>query len=362
MKDNYGRNTSGTGGYETIEGRIYRVDDGLIKSVTPGTQKIDSYTFRLSGGRIMLGDGREYVRHGEGITALATQGESLYYSVVTENGSSPVSQLWKLDVYTGEASPVTGSFPGKVTTMYPWKEEGCIFFEYRPGASGSLYGRIGVIDGNSGYVLEDVTARAGGFDGKNDLLQPVWTQDGKLDCYWQECSGASSDGTLNITDTRTLELSLSERSRLGGSGGISGPSFFGTNWNNTGIDSTVETDESAEYEEEEAETVEHKPDEGDDIEDGRILSEDEMIESAAASTVAPPAETDTEPAEDTSAAIPGPPLTETSPVYTEPTDLAATVEAAPGPTVSPQPAETVSARPADPITGSYETVAPIPGQ
>ena len=366
LKDNYGRNTSGTGGYETIEGRIYRVDDGLIKSVTPGSQKIDSYTFRLSGGRIMLGDGREYVRHGEGITALATQGESLYYSVVTENGSSPVSQLWKLDVYTGEASPVTGSFPGKVTTMYPWKEEGCIFFEYRPGASGSLYGRIGVIDGNTGYVLEDVTARAGGFDGKNDLLQPVWTQDGKLDCYWQECSGASSDGTLNITDTRTLELSLSERSRLGGSGGISGPSFFGTNWNNTGIDSTVETDESAEDEEEEAETVEHKPDEGDDIADGRILSEDEMVESAAASTVAPPAETETtrgeKPEEETSAAIPGPPVTETSPVYTEPTDLAATVEAAPGPTVSPQPAETVSARPADPITGSYETVAPIPGQ
>ena len=35
LKDNYGRNTSGTGGYETIEGRIYRVDGGLIKSVTP---------------------------------------------------------------------------------------------------------------------------------------------------------------------------------------------------------------------------------------------------------------------------------------------------------------------------------------
>ena len=31
LKDNFGRNVTGAGGYETIEGRVYRVEDGLIR-------------------------------------------------------------------------------------------------------------------------------------------------------------------------------------------------------------------------------------------------------------------------------------------------------------------------------------------
>lgn len=374
LKDNFGRNVTGTGGYETIEGRVYRLDDGLIRSVTPGTQKIDSYTFRISNGSIMLGDGREYVRHGEGITALATKGESLYYSVVTDNGKDPESQLWRLDVYTGEASPVTGSFPGKVTVMYPWPEADCIIFEYRPGSSGSLYGKIGVIDSGAGYVLDDSSARKGDFGNGNDLLQPVWTDSGNLDCYWHNCSGVSSDGTLNISDSRTLELSLSGRSRLGSGEGVSGPSFFGTNWKNAEIDSPPDAEDIEEDEEEEEakETVPAVPDEDDEIEDGNVLSEDEMVEKSAAATVTAP-EVPEEETERASAAAAVPTKAEpapsapgtgsgTSPTYAAPTDISATVEAMPGPTVSPKPAETIGARPGDPVSGTSETVSPVPGR
>ncbi len=367
LKDNYGRNVTGAGGYESIEGRVYRVEDGLIRSVAPGTQKIDSYTFRISDGKIMLGDGREYVRHGEGISALATKGETVYYSVITEGGTDPESQLWKLDIYTGEVEAVTGSFPGKVTVMYPWPEEDCILFEYRP--EGSLYGRIGVIAGDSGYVLDDASARAGGFSGKSDLLQPVWTSGGTLDCYWQDCSGASSDGTLNIRETATLELSLSERTRLGGSGGISGPSFFGSSGSSTKIDSSAEETESEEDTEEDApKGVTEAPGEDQEISDGAVLSEDEMVEQAAAATVAAPGEAETTAAAPAETAA-GPTVSEggSSRTYDAPTDITATVEAAPGPAVSSQPAdpisgrpsETVSPMPGEPVTGTSATVAPI---
>ena len=378
LKDNFGRNVTGAGGYETIEGRVYRVEDGLIRSVTPGTQKIDSYTFRISNGSIMLGDGREYVRHGEGITALAAKGESLFYSVVTESGNHPSSQIWRLDVYTGDASPVTGTFPGKVTAMYPWAEADCVFFEYRP--SGSLYGKIGMIDGGAGYVLDDASARTDGFGDGNDLLQPVWTDNGTLDCYWQDCSGVSSDGTLNIADSRTLELSLSSRSRLGSGEGVAGPSFFGTSWTNAEIDSPPEPGDAEEDEEEEEETVSAIPEEDDEVGDGTVLSEDEMVERSAAATVAAPGQSEEEetaaaaapePVRETAAAqpsaaepAPAAPGTGggTSPTYAAPTDISATVESMPGPTISPKPAETVSPRPGEPVSGTSETVSPVPGR
>ena len=380
LKDNFGRNVTGAGGYETIEGRVYRVEDGLIRSVTPGTQKIDSYTFRISNGSIMLGDGREYVRHGEGITALAAKGESLFYSVVTEGGNHPSSQIWRLDVYTGDASPVTGTFPGKVTAMYPWAEADCVFFEYRP--SGSLYGKIGMIDGGAGYVLDDASARTDGFGDGNDLLQPVWTDNGTLDCYWQNCSGVSSDGTLNIADSRTLELSLSSRSRLGSGEGVAGPSFFGTSWTNAEIDSPPEPGDTEEDEGEEEETVSAIPEEDDEVGDGTVLSEDEMVERSAAATVAAPGQSEEEEEETAAAAEPEPVRetaaaqptaaepapaapgtgTGTSPTYAAPTDISATVEAMPGPTISPKPAETISARPGDPVSGTSETVSPVPGR
>ena len=37
-------------------------------------------------------------------------------------------------------------------------------------------------------------------------------------------------------------------------------------------------------------------------------------------------------------------------------------EAMPGPTSSPKPAETISARPGEPVSGTSETVSPVPGR
>ena len=66
--------------------------------------------------------------------------------------------------------------------MYQFPEENAILMDYRPGASGSVYGKLGIITGKKAYVLEDSAARKGSFDSGNDQILPVWTSDGKAFC------------------------------------------------------------------------------------------------------------------------------------------------------------------------------------
>lgn len=233
LRDSFGRNAQGSGGYETISGRVYRVDDGRIRSVRPGTQKIDGYTFTAaaagSSNKIMLGDGREYLAQGQAIDSLATFGESLYYSVLLTGDGKGASQIWRVDIYTGEASAVTSAFTGRVRQMYTFPEAGAVYMEYHPG--GGAYGQIAAMTGGKVYVVNDGSARsAAGFGNGNDLLSPVWAEDGKLYCYWYNTNGKSgSDGSYSATDTRTLVLSASDLGGLPGAAGSSpGPGFFGS--------------------------------------------------------------------------------------------------------------------------------------
>ena len=233
LRDSFGRNAQGSGGYETISGRVYRVDDGRIRSVRPGTQKIDGYTFTAaaagSSNKIMLGDGREYLAQGQAIDSLATFGESLYYSVLLTGDGKGASQIWRVDIYTGEASAVTSAFTGRVRQMYSFPEAGAVYMEYHPG--GGAYGQIAAMTGGKVYVVNDGSARsAAGFGNGNDLLSPVWAEDGKLYCYWYNTNGKSgSDGSYSATDTRTLVLSASDLGGLPGAAGSSpGPGFFGS--------------------------------------------------------------------------------------------------------------------------------------
>lgn len=231
LKDDLGRDVSAAGGYQAINGRIYRVESGRIKYVKPDVQKIDAYSFQCEEAGIspviLRSDGQKYLWQGQAIDALAVLGGALYYStVVSGDAKALTSQIWRVDIYTGEAENVSGNFPGRILTMYPYPERDMICMEYRPGST--LYGKIAVITGNQAYLLRDEAARSGSFGNGNDLLQPVWASDGKIFCYWNNCSeAAASDGTIQILESRTLSLSEEGRARLGSGGKDSdGPVFF----------------------------------------------------------------------------------------------------------------------------------------
>ena len=353
LKDSYGRNVEGLGGFETINGRIYRVDDGKVTNVRPDTPKIGSYSFRLANAgksnAVLLGDGSTYLQQGEAVDAVAVLGNSLYYSVLLQDGDDPVSQIWCVNVYEGGAGSVSGTFRGRVRNMYQFPEEDAILMDYRPGDS--AYGKLGIITGKGAYVVEDSAAREKGFDSGNDQILPVWTKDGKVLCYLNDTSGtAASDGTFQIRDTKTIELDLGDRSSLG-----------------SGDFSADVSEEDSENSAEEG-TVEAVP--GSEEESAAELSEDEMVEEAAR-TVSPedvgvreteedaPSDDDEEEEETeedlSDGAVEGPDVRpETRPAA----PASETVPPAPGPgTVeTTAPAETISG----PGAG-METVAPFPG-
>lgn len=317
LKDGYGRNVSGSGGYETIGRRVYRVEDGRIKYVRPDTQKIDNYTFRCENVGISpvirLGDGREYIRQGVAVDSLATLGETLYYSVLLEGGSEPVSRIWKVDIYTGDASPVSDAFPGRILTMYPYSDRNEIYMEYRPGVS--LYGRVAVISGGKAWVLQDEEARSGGFGNGQDLLEPIWVEGDDVKCYWDNCSAVASDGTIQVLDTRTLTLSASKRTELGGASGSSdGPVFFGRT-------ETEETEAEESTELSEDEMIESEADSQNPTEEGTDSSA--ASESTEESTGTVAAEETAETAETASAEV-GPGVTESETVEAAPTQAEST--------------------------------------
>ena len=267
LKDSFGRNVEGVGGYETINSRIYRLEDGLVTNVRPDTPKVGTYSFRTAdaghSNAVLLGDGSTYLQQGEAVDCVGVIGTTLYYSVIMQGGDEPVSQIWSVDVYEGGAQAVSGTFRGRVRSMYQFPESEAILMDYRPGDSGSVYGKLGIITGKKAYVLEDDSVRE--ESSGNDQILPVWTRDGKALCYLNETSGtAASDGTVRTLKSKAIELDLSNRSSLG-----SGSS-----------EASVDTEESSS----EDSTVEAVP--GGTEESAAELSEDEMVEEAAR-TVSP---------------------------------------------------------------------------
>lgn len=349
LRDSLGRNAEGSGGYETIGGRVYRVDEGRIRSVRPGTQKIDSYTFTAaaagSSNKIMLGDGREYLAQGQAIDSLATVGESLYYSVLLTGDGKGASQIWRVDIYTGEASAVTGAFTGRVRQMYSFPETGAVYMEYHPG--GGAYGQIAAMTGGKVYVVNDGSARsAAGFGNGNDLLTPVWAEDGELYCYWYNTTGRSgSDGSYSATDTRTLVLDASDLGSLPGAAGSSpGPGFFGSS--PAAAAEQISEDEMAAQNAKPSETIEAVPGEttaggtGPQAGETQAPSAETSAAAAPADTVADDAGDDDEDDEAEDGEVP---------------EIDSDDELMDG-TVAPPPE---TAAPAEGQT--FETVAPVPG-
>lgn len=261
MTDAAGQAVHAPSGYLDLDGRVYRVQDGIIKSVSAGPQKIDGYRFYCGRAgenpRIMRDQGKEYLRHGESVDALAVLGETLYYSVrlSRETGKTSVSQIWKVDIYTGAAAAVSGEFSGRVTAMYAYPGENVICMEYRPGGSELLYGRVAVIQSGQAYLLEDAEA------GASTQLIPVWYEGAEVYCYKNECSDRiSSDGTVEVLKSASLRLDTGKKEKLGRGGGAAGPIF--ADFSEAAAEESMDAGEAGDRTEER----------------GGILSEDEMAE------------------------------------------------------------------------------------
>lgn len=266
LKDASGGVVQPPNGYLDFDGRVYRIQDGEIKHVKNGPQRIGSYRFYCENPSqspaILRDNGIAYLRHGVAIDALATLGESLYYSVLLSSGAGGAerSQLWRVDIYTGEAAAVSGVFQGRIAAMYPYPEDQIILMEYRPGKTNALYGKLALIQNGKSYTIQDDKLRAGTYGNGSDQLLHLWYDGTDVYCYWNNCSpDISSDGTVEVLSTRTLKIPISRKQMLGGESSDRGPKFADT----SGAENPEETE---------------LPGASGNTENGEVLSEDEMAE------------------------------------------------------------------------------------
>jgi hypothetical protein len=218
--DRSGNLVQGTNGYQIIDGREYRIDSGYIRYVTAGEQKINGRTFTLSvsgvDNKIYFSDGSVYLENGIAINSFCIAGDYIYYSAVQSLSTqgSPTSRIYRVEVSTGKQQAVTSAFAGIMQNMYYYSDTSEIYMEYATDGYTNCYGRIAVLtQSHELYVLDDESARAGGYSSGNDRLELIIVIDGIAYCYWHDCTFDAS--TINVVATKTLALSTYSRNPIG---------------------------------------------------------------------------------------------------------------------------------------------------
>ena len=92
-------------------------------------------------------------------------------------------------------TPVSGMFPGTITNLYYFENEGQMYGEYYPEIWKNAYGTIvNVSQSGTIYRINDANVRTGIKVSGNDMLELVMAQDGKLICLWHDCSWSPKAG------------------------------------------------------------------------------------------------------------------------------------------------------------------------
>ena len=100
---------------------------------------------------------------------------------------------------------MTGLFQGNVTAMYYFADQGAIYGEFKPDSYHSYYGQIVRISLDGGMqVYDSREARSAYQTTGDDVLELIAVEDGKIYCYWHDCS--VSGGQASILWTRPLVL------------------------------------------------------------------------------------------------------------------------------------------------------------
>ena len=219
LMDRFGKRVSED--LQSINGRRYTLSEAEIQDVTPETATVGAQHFYAAAAgespSILTDDGKEFLRQGVAIDAMTVLNTELYYSVMlSKEGETPSSQIWKINVKTKEAEAVSGVFPGRVVRMLPYPETGVIYMEYRPGSLGSVYGKLAMICGDESYLLNDSSVRIGDFGKGNDRLIPVWAMEDSILAYWENCEpGATVNAEVKILDRQAVAVPLTKKQRLG---------------------------------------------------------------------------------------------------------------------------------------------------
>lgn len=202
--------------------RIYHLKHGEIVSVERIPTTLGSYTFIRSNAdydnNIYTEDGKKFLTQGYWITDMCLVGNELYYSTIIrfDAQKKPVSQLYKIDINTGERRAISGIFEGRVNKMYYYPENAAIFMEYSPIGAEHTFGRILEFDINQNklYLIHDEEKRAQKGASDRSRLRVITTDANNLYAYIEEGTYNPSKKDMDVRAIYTLQLDLQNKAEM----------------------------------------------------------------------------------------------------------------------------------------------------
>lgn len=205
-----------------IENRLYRVDNGKIKYVKPGTMQTKGVTYYFNGStpqtsrgiywKYSNGEGSLLVEEGYWIDSFCIVDDWIYYSayVGKADGYNRYSQLYRISLDGTKKEVLSEVFKGNMMNLYYYKDKKQIYGEYRPNTDNN-YGRLAVISlTGSMELINDSAARIGRDTTGEDTLELIMVSGDKISCYWHDCDWYT-DGEAKILWTTPIELSDNQR-------------------------------------------------------------------------------------------------------------------------------------------------------
>ena len=206
--------------------RIYRLEEGVIKSVSPAPRKSKDVTYYIDDAGM---DRKIYWKDGAGTRGLVRQeglvadsfciaGEWLYYSARTQQyGAECGSQIYRLNLETMELEKHGAPFRGYMKNLYYFDNVQAIFGEYIPSVASpdDIHGEIAVVSLGGDIKTVNDTGIRPASDG-SDMLEMVMAEGDRIYCLYHRLSYDSSSGQMAWETTEPLEIRLNGNTEWSG--------------------------------------------------------------------------------------------------------------------------------------------------
>lgn len=196
--------------------RIYRLEEGVIRAVSPAVRKNGDVTYYIDEAGA---DQKIYWKDGAGTGGLIRQeglttdsfciaGEWLYYSARTEQyGEECDSQIYRINLQSMETESSGAPFRGFMKNLYYLDNTQAIYGEYIPSVADpwDIHGELAVISLNGGIEPVNDTVVRPESEG-SDMLEMVMAEGERVYCLYHRCSYDSESGQMAWETTIPLEI------------------------------------------------------------------------------------------------------------------------------------------------------------
>ena len=202
-------------GVREIGQRVYAIENGLVRSVSPGKQQIGGYTFTIKEDsedpNIYTNGETVFISEGVDITAICTIGRFLYYAaVISYDNVNPISRLYRIEVDSKEREPLGDNINGTIRNLYYYGNLGSIYMEYMPESGTRAFGELARWSEKEGWqILAEDGRREDAFSNGNDFLEILLVEEDKIYTYRHD-GRRRSDGTIEVKKTMTHEIAIKD--------------------------------------------------------------------------------------------------------------------------------------------------------